>query len=444
MPNCKLSSLAGFFRAATTPNHRALQDARATVDVLHGLLDRLGNLGVQSLPELRSFCALVPPAVRRKRYLADAMPSGPGRVRLPRRRGAPALRRHQPQPSLAGAPVLRRERAAQPHGRDGRASPSGSTRSPAPTLSRRQVRELRLIAAHKPRYNRRSKFPERSVWLKLTDEVFPRLSIVRAPPGDGVAHLGPLRYAAAGRGGPRRDPRRRAVAPVHAIASRYAGWCGARARSPASAAARRRARAARPRRTTAHWSSLVVSGLDGRRPAARRPDARQAREAVRPSSASNRRAWSATASRPWCGRARACSTSARCTCIDELVAARPDGAGGWELSVVRRGRLAAAGVAARGVPPVRGRRRSARDRRRRRGRAAGAWPKRPRSSCAGSRNPAPGWCARVRRGRCPHTVPAVWSHGWRPTVPRRAATPFERPPLAADAVAAGTGHCVST
>ena len=35
----------------------------------------------------------------------------------------------------------------------------------------------------------------------------------------------------------------------------------------------------------------------------------------------------------------------------ELLAARPDGTGGWELSVVRRGRLAAAGVAPRGVPP---------------------------------------------------------------------------------------------
>ena len=30
----------------------------------------------------------------------------------------------------------------------------------------------------------------------------------------------------------------------------------------------------------------------------------------------------------------------------------PDGAGGWELSIVRHGRLAAAGVAPRGVPPM--------------------------------------------------------------------------------------------
>jgi DNA polymerase-3 subunit epsilon len=37
---------------------------------------------------------------------------------------------------------------------------------------------------------------------------------------------------------------------------------------------------------------------------------------------------------------------------EELVAARPDGSGGWDLAVVRHGRLAAAGTARRGVPPM--------------------------------------------------------------------------------------------
>ena len=77
-----------------------------------------------------------------------------------------------------------------------------------------QVRELRLIAAYKPRYNRRSKFPERALWLKLTDEAFPRLSIVRAVRDDGASYLGPAALAAPGRDGARRDPRRGATAPV--------------------------------------------------------------------------------------------------------------------------------------------------------------------------------------------------------------------------------------
>ncbi|RDH12304.1 hypothetical protein DVB88_08305, partial [Tsukamurella pulmonis] len=38
--------------------------------------------------------------------------------------------------------------------------------------------------------------------------------------------------------------------------------------------------------------------------------------------------------------------------VPELSIAHPDGSGGWELSIVRHGRLAAAGVAPRGVPPM--------------------------------------------------------------------------------------------
>ena len=38
VPNCKLSTLAAFFGARTTPRHRALADALATADVLMGLL----------------------------------------------------------------------------------------------------------------------------------------------------------------------------------------------------------------------------------------------------------------------------------------------------------------------------------------------------------------------------------------------------------------------
>jgi DNA polymerase III subunit epsilon len=38
--------------------------------------------------------------------------------------------------------------------------------------------------------------------------------------------------------------------------------------------------------------------------------------------------------------------------VAELVAAAPDGEGGWQLVVVRHGRLAAAGIARRGVPPM--------------------------------------------------------------------------------------------
>jgi DNA polymerase III epsilon subunit family exonuclease len=55
VPNCKLSTLAEFFGAETSPNHRALDDARATVDVLHGIFERLGTFEITTLHELLNF-----------------------------------------------------------------------------------------------------------------------------------------------------------------------------------------------------------------------------------------------------------------------------------------------------------------------------------------------------------------------------------------------------
>jgi hypothetical protein len=55
VPNCKLGTLAQFFGTSTSPNHRALDDARATVDVFHGLLERLGTHDIYTLEELANF-----------------------------------------------------------------------------------------------------------------------------------------------------------------------------------------------------------------------------------------------------------------------------------------------------------------------------------------------------------------------------------------------------
>lgn len=55
VPNCKLTTLAEFFGAKTSPTHRALDDARATVDVFHGLIERLGSFDIFTLEELVNF-----------------------------------------------------------------------------------------------------------------------------------------------------------------------------------------------------------------------------------------------------------------------------------------------------------------------------------------------------------------------------------------------------
>jgi len=53
--NCKLGTLAEFFKTETSPNHRALDDALATVDVLHGIIERLAGHKVRTFEEMRSF-----------------------------------------------------------------------------------------------------------------------------------------------------------------------------------------------------------------------------------------------------------------------------------------------------------------------------------------------------------------------------------------------------
>jgi DNA polymerase-3 subunit epsilon len=53
--NCKLATLAEFFGATTSPTHRALDDALATVDVLHGLIERLAGFDVHSFEQMRNF-----------------------------------------------------------------------------------------------------------------------------------------------------------------------------------------------------------------------------------------------------------------------------------------------------------------------------------------------------------------------------------------------------
>ena len=53
--NCKLSTLAQFFGSNVDPSHRALDDAKATTEVLHGLLGRLGSMNINTEDKLFDF-----------------------------------------------------------------------------------------------------------------------------------------------------------------------------------------------------------------------------------------------------------------------------------------------------------------------------------------------------------------------------------------------------
>jgi DNA polymerase-3 subunit epsilon len=56
-----------------------------------------------------------------------------------------------------------------------------------------EITEVRLIRAHSPRHNRRSKPSRSSHWVRVTDEAFPRLSLARTVKEDALAHIGPFR-----------------------------------------------------------------------------------------------------------------------------------------------------------------------------------------------------------------------------------------------------------
>jgi DNA polymerase-3 subunit epsilon len=190
-PNRKLSTLARLFGAATTPDHRALHDARATVDVLHGLLSRVGSLGVVTLEELSTFSARISSAQRRKRHLAQGLPSAPG-VYLFKDTAGRVLyvgtsQNIQQRVRTYFTASEQRTRMAEMV-----AIAASVTPVVCETTLEAQVRELRLIAEHKPRYNRRSLNPERAPWVKLTIEAFPRLSIVREVKADGARYFGPF------------------------------------------------------------------------------------------------------------------------------------------------------------------------------------------------------------------------------------------------------------
>jgi len=86
VPNCKLSTLAAFFGARTTPRHRALADALATADVLMGLLPRLSAAGVSTLAGMLAVQDLArrpsrprPWVARAARAVIRAVSGGPSR-----------------------------------------------------------------------------------------------------------------------------------------------------------------------------------------------------------------------------------------------------------------------------------------------------------------------------------------------------------------------------
>jgi DNA polymerase-3 subunit epsilon len=189
--NLKLQSLAAHFRSPVTPNHRALADAEATAYVLWGLLERAGTLGVTHLEDLLTLPTARGSATYGKLRLTESLPRRPGVYLF--------IDRHGDVIYVGKAKNLRTRVRSYFYG-DTRRTIAQMLREldridyrVCATELEAEVTEIRLIRAHSPRHNRRSKPSRAPHWIRLTDETFPRLSIVRTLSKDAIAHIGPFR-----------------------------------------------------------------------------------------------------------------------------------------------------------------------------------------------------------------------------------------------------------
>jgi DNA polymerase-3 subunit epsilon len=199
VPNLRLGTLAERLRLPHRPTHRALDDALATVDLLHLLLERAAALGVLGLDDLLELPTIRGhPQVGKLRLTAD----------LPRAAGVYLFRDGAGRVLYVGKATNLRARVRSYFGGDERRKVGALLRETAAVDHvvcanplEAAVVEVRLIHEHQPRFNRQAKAWRRYAYVKLTlDERFPRLAVVRAPrSGDGCLYLGPLPSTAAAR-----------------------------------------------------------------------------------------------------------------------------------------------------------------------------------------------------------------------------------------------------
>ncbi|MBY6411390.1 DEDD exonuclease domain-containing protein [Rhodococcus sp. BP-252] len=345
-PSVKLSALASLFQVSTRPTHRALDDARATVDVLHALIERVGNQGVHSYAELVDYLPNVSSGQRAKRHLAAGLPRTPG-VYLFKGPGNEVL-------YVGTSTDLQRRVRNYFTGSETRGRMKemvdlavGVDHVECAHGLEAGVRELRLLSAHIPPYNRRSKFPKKGWWITTTSEAFPRLSVVRVPtPGS----LGPFTARAD-------------AADAAALVAEYAGIRTCTRRLPATklhggdcpptavggcAAASSGLLSAEEYASYPEKFLALAAGLDDSVLLAARAKVTRLADSELFESAARLRDRLAILADMLARMHRLAAVAA----IAELVAARRTPEGGWELAVVRYGRLTGAAVAPRRVHPM--------------------------------------------------------------------------------------------
>jgi DNA polymerase-3 subunit epsilon len=190
VPNCRLSTLADRLRLDHKPTHRALDDALATTDLLHHLIERATGMGVLGLDDLVTLAKLAGHPQASKLTMTAKLPRSPG-VYL--------FCGHRDEVLYVGKATNLRQRVRSYFGGDDR-------RRVGPMLREMQhvrhleladpltaeVVESRLIARILPRYNRTGTRVDKYCYVRLdTESAWPRLALVKDP-GKTGEHLGPL------------------------------------------------------------------------------------------------------------------------------------------------------------------------------------------------------------------------------------------------------------
>ena len=329
VPDHKLGTLAALVGSPIRPVHRALGDARATIDVLHAALEVLAPLGVTHLEDLATAADPVPARRRAKSRLADGLPSSPGVYQFLSAAG---------QVLYVGSAVDLRRRvrsyftAAEKRSRIANMlDTTVQVRAiPTPTEIEARVRELRLIAELDPPVNRRSRSPRSRPWLRPVGGPRPRLAattVLTVAQADGAVGPFPSRAALA--------QARRAV--ESALGMHPWDGPGARTAGPAGAGIPASAEAVR----------LALSGRVDlvALPLLERISALAAVERFEEAGM-----WTARLRSLLLAACRAEKARPLLAC-PHLIAARRRPGGGWELVAVRWGRLAGSAITPPGADP---------------------------------------------------------------------------------------------
>ena len=226
VPNCRLGTLASRLRLDHRPTHRALDDALATTDLLHLLLERAASFGVYGLDDLLALPRMEAHPQAAKLRLTTHLPRAPGVYLFVGARG---------EVLYVGKAANLRQRVRSYFSTDERRKVHGLLREataihhlPCSSTLEAAVVEIRLIHEHQPRYNRQGR----------------RTRLLPVPEADAQRGLPPARRHAAGQpttarstsGRCRRRPSRRLLADaIHSVAPlRRCAVPLPRSRSPAA------------------------------------------------------------------------------------------------------------------------------------------------------------------------------------------------------------------